>query len=317
MNDWFDMTLHRLQSEVMEKKKLETMLLDLWRQKEELEKKTAELKKVMQEEQEDVEHLNASSLTAFFYRTIGKFEQKLTKKEEEARAAAIKYDTSEASLEAVKQDIKCYQSRLLEIENCDAEYGAALARKTELIKESGIPQAHKILQLEERLEFLQHQEKEVKEALSVGEQALQIGRDVLKDMSQAKTWSIIDMAGGDLISDVIKYSHLDVVQANVKALQLKLRRFRTELADVTKGISGNIDVEIGDFLHLADYFFDGFFVDWMVYDKIKNGKERAEQTCSQLQGVLKQLEKMKNDLEKKQEQVKTELEQTTIDIDLP
>lgn len=316
MNDHYDVPLHRLQSEVMEKKKLESMLSDLCGQKEELEKKTAELKQVMDEEQEDVERLNARSLSAFFYRATGKYEQKLTKEEEEARSAAIKYDAAEASLEAVNQDIKFYQSRLSEIENCDVEYATALARKVESIKASGVPQTHKILRLEEHLEFLQHQEKEVKEALRVGEQALQIARDVLKDMSQAKTWSIVDMVGGDIVSDVIKYSHLNVVQSNVKALQLKLRHFRTELADVTKGISGDIDVDIGDFLHFADYFFDGLFVDWMVYDKIKNGKERAEQTCSQLQGVLEQLEKMKNDFEKKQEQVKTELEQTTIDIDL-
>ena len=41
------------------------------------------------------------------------------------------------------------------------------------------------------------------------------------------------MLGGGIISDVVKYDHLDQVQEQATTLQNSLRSFRTELADVT------------------------------------------------------------------------------------
>lgn len=53
------------------------------------------------------------------------------------------------------------------------------------------------------------------------------------------------------------------------------RGFRTELADVTEQVSGDLHLEIGDFLHFADFFFDGLIADWMVHDKIAESYDRA------------------------------------------
>ena len=68
---------------------------------------------------------------------------------------------------------------------------------------------------------------------------------------------------------------LNSAQSNVQDLQTALRNFRTELADVKEGISADIHLEIGDFLHFADYFFDGLFTDWMVYDRISESKNKS------------------------------------------
>lgn len=209
MASYYDEDLHRLHQETLEKKGIEAMLSDLQIQKEELEKKSKDLEKLMNEEQEDVERLNKGSLTAFFYRVSGKLEEKLTKEEEEARAAAIKWEAAKASLQSVNEDIARYQSRLLELENCDTEYETALAEKMEAIKSSETPEAEKILQLERNLTFFETQEKEIDEAISAGERALQIAREVLDELGGAQNWGIVDMAGGDLIADVIKYSHLN------------------------------------------------------------------------------------------------------------
>ena len=169
MTSYYDEDLHRLHQETLEKKGIEAMLSDLQIQKEELEKKSKDLEKSMNEEQEDVERLNKGSLTAFFYRVSGKLEEKLTKEEEEARAAAIKWEAAKASLQSVNEDIARYQSRLLELENCDTEYETALAEKMEAIKSSETPEAEKILQLERNLTFFETQEKKIDEAISAGE----------------------------------------------------------------------------------------------------------------------------------------------------
>ena len=316
MASYYDEDLHRLHQETLEKKGIEAMLSDLQIQKEELEKKSKDLEKSMNEEQEDVERLNKGSLTAFFYRVSGKLEEKLTKEEEEARAAAIKWEAAKASLQSVNEDIARYQSRLLELENCDTEYETALAEKMEAIKSSETPEAEKILQLERNLTFFETQEKEIDEAISAGERALQIAREVLDELGGAQNWGIVDMAGGDLIADVIKYSHLNTAQSKINSLQLALRRFRTELSDVSKGISGDIRVEVGDFLYFADYFFDDLFTDWMVYGKIKNAKEKARQTRVQLENALENLNQMKEEFQSRQAQAKKDLEQTALDLKL-
>lgn len=71
-------------------------------------------------------------------------------------------------------------------------------------------------------------------------------------------------------------------------------------------------MEIGDFLHFADYFFDGLFTDWMVYDKINDSRDRTLRTSDQIQKVLRQLQEMDNELCSKKENLKKELEQTVL-----
>ena len=93
--EYYDSELLRLKQEVMEKEKINAQLGDLLLQQAELKNKAEELKKIMWEEQEDVDRLNGRSLTAFFYRVSGKMDEKMTKEEEEARAAAVKYDAAE------------------------------------------------------------------------------------------------------------------------------------------------------------------------------------------------------------------------------
>ena len=74
-------------------------------------------------------------------------------------------------------------------------------------------------------------------------------------------------------------------------------------------------MEIGDFLHFADYFFDGLFTDWMVYDKINDSRNRTMQTSDQIQKLLGQLNEMDNDLCSKKDNLKEELKQTVLKSD--
>ena len=64
-------------------------------------------------------------------------------------------------------------------------------------------------------------------------------------------------------------------------MQSDLNRYRAELADVM--LQANIQVDIGDFLRFADYFFDDVFSSWAVLDCIRN---TAQQAASARQKVL-------------------------------
>ena len=134
----------------------------------------------------------------------------------------------------------------------------------------------------------------------------------MEDLDSEKNLSTFDLMGGGLIADMAKYDKLNKVQDKIQDFQNALRGFRTELADVTERISGDLYVEIGDFLHFADYFFDGLFTDWMVYDKINASRDRTLRTSDQIQKVLRQLQEMDNELCSKKENLKKELEQPVL-----
>ena len=78
----------------------------------------------------------------------------------------------------------------------------------------------------------------------------------------------------------------------METLQTQLRRFKTELADVT--IDAEIRVTIDGFLRVADYFFDGIFADWAVLDQIQQSQEQVHQTKSQISSVLDRLQVLMN-----------------------
>ena len=311
--NYYDSELQRLQSEIMEKKRTDAKLSDLLLQQSDLEKKTEELEKTMQKEQADVDRLNGRSLAAFFYRATGKMGEKLTKEEAEAYAAAVKYEAAKNELQAVNDDIDYCQRRLSQLQDCEQQYEKVLEEKTEQIKKSGVPEAGRIMNLENEIAFLETQQKEIQEAVNAGNRALDITRKILEDLDSAKNWSTFDLMGGGLIADMAKYDRLNKVQDKIQDLQAALRGFRTELADVTERISGDLHVEIGDFLHFADYFFDGLFTDWMVYDKINDSRGRTLRTRDQIQKILGQLNVMDNELCSKKENLKEELEQTILD----
>ena len=311
--NYYDNELKNLQQEVMEKKRTDGKLSDLYLQRAELEEKTAKLEAAMQKEQKDVDRLNSASLTAFFYKVTGKIGEKLTKEEAEAYAAALKYQAAANELRMVEEDIERCLQRLSELQNCEDEYIKMLEERKEQIKSSGAPAAGRIMRIEERLAFLSGQQKEVAEALDAGDEALDIAGRMLKELESAEDWSTIDIIGGGLMSDIIKYDHLEKVQNETKELQHALRSFRTELADVKEKITADISVEISEFLQFADFLFDGIFTDFMVYDKIKESKARAHTTHDQIQKVISQLMQREEVIRSEQEQLEKEEEQIVLD----
>ena len=310
--NYYDSELQRMQKEIMEKKRLSAQLSDLLLQQAELEQKVTELGKVKQEEQEDVDRLQKGSLAVFFYKATGKIDEKLSKEQAEAYAAAVKYAAAERELEGVNYDIAECRRRLSELQWIEREYQRMIEEKAKQIKAENGPVVEQILQLERQIFFLQNQKKEIDEAINAGQAARSISQKILGDLQSAKDWGTWDLIGGGLITDMMKYDKLNSAQSNVQDLQTALRNFRTELADVKEGISADIHLEIGDFLHFADYFFDGLFTDWMVYDRISESKTRAENTCRQIETVLEKLHILLDENAEEQERLAEELEEKIV-----
>jgi len=167
--------------------------------------------------------------------------------------------------------------------------------------------AEDILRAEERIAYLDEQAKELKEAQSAGRAALSVADEVLSSLDSADGWATWDLFGGGLIADMAKHGHLDDAQDAVERLQVQLRRFKSELADVS--IEADMQVNIDGFLRFADYFFDGLFADWVVKDRISQSDSQVRQTISQIESVLGRLASMARSVENERNETEAELEQ--------
>ncbi|MDD6662509.1 MAG: hypothetical protein PUE72_12480 [Lachnospiraceae bacterium] len=133
-------------------------------------------------------------------------------------------------------------------------------------------------------------EKEKREAFEAGQRALNSLRTAGKNLDGAKNWGFVDMFGGGFFTTILKHSKIDQARKNIEQAKYDLRNFSRELNDVKT--AGNLDIDIGDFLSFADYFFDGFVVDWMVQERINNAKRQVEESIRRIESILDQLRKM-------------------------
>ena len=131
-------------------------------------------------------------------------------------------------------------------------------------------------------------EKEKREAIAAGQRALNSLRAAQNDLDSAKNWGLWDMFGGSFFSTMIKRSKMDAAKGNMEQAKYDLQIFSRELRDVS--VSCNLEMETGDFLSFADWFFDGFIVDWMVQERINKARSQVAEAIWQVENILRQLE---------------------------
>lgn len=307
---YYDGDLQLLQKQLSRKKHLQALLKELHTQKGELETKVAALKGIMEKDQYDVARLEGHGLTALFYGIVGKKEERLNKERREAITSRAKYDVAMQEVDLVQRRISRYEEELATLKDIDMRYAYALKQKVQLLKATATPTSEKILQYEEQISNLEIQEREIREAISAGAEARNIAEQVLSALDDAEGWGTWDLLGGGLISDLAKHSSLDDAQEKIERLQVQLRWFKTELADVT--IRAEMQVNIDGFLRFADYFFDGLFADWTVLDKIGESQSEVKNIISQIQAVLNKLASMLEAAEKDQATVQSRLDELVI-----
>lgn len=303
----YDEPLRQLRQQVSRKQHLTAALRSLTAQQRELEEKVRVLDAIRLDEQADVDRLESRSLAAFFYNVVGKMDEKLSQERQEAYAAAVKYDAARRELEAVEQDMRRYRAELMELSDCEARYDRLLAEKQAEMCSAGGHWAEKIRSIESQISQSEHQMDEIDEAIAAGNRALSVAEQVMSSLGSAGSWSTLDLFSDGLLTDMAKYHHLDHAQREVEQLQVELRRFNTELADVDT-IRADIQVSIDGSLRFADCFFDNLFTDWAVKNRIDRSREQVQDVISQIRHVVGRLEQLMDDSQSRWKQLHDELD---------
>jgi len=129
--------------------------------------------------------------------------------------------------------------------------------------------------------------KEIREAVISGEKALVSLKDAKRYLDSARNWGVVDIFGGDLFSGLMKHSNIDKASQAMDRAKYDLRDFQQELHDVHD--LPDMHIDMGDFMTFADYFFDGFIVDFMVQSKINEARQQVNNAISRVEGILRQI----------------------------
>ncbi|MBQ7983993.1 MAG: hypothetical protein IJ302_10495 [Clostridia bacterium] len=281
-------TLEELHAQVVRYSRLKTQLELLKERLPPLEEEASRLNDLRLSEQEDVDRLESRTLSAWFYTVIGQLENKLTKEQTEALAARVRYEAAAAARDTVKDEIRQKTEELYSLSGCEARYRAAMEARTAEIKANNGTAAEQLLQLEQILSLLDAQKTEINEAITEGEYAYSAADSVCESLSQAEDLGQWDVFGGGMLVDMAKHDCIDEAQDHIDTLQVQLRRFHTELADVT--LHESISIDIDSFDRTADFWFDGLFCDLSILDKITAALHQAQSVRSRIREVLDLLE---------------------------
>ncbi len=140
---------------------------------------------------------------------------------------------------------------------------------------------------DERLTDMYDRELEIREAIDAGERALDSLRDAKKSLKSARGWGVFDLLGGGAISGLVKHVKVGDAKSSLTRAKRDLEYFSRELSDV-RDIQG-LNIEIGDFLTFADFFFDGFLADIMVQSKIRQAQDNIDDAIYRVENLLGRL----------------------------
>ena len=128
-------------------------------------------------------------------------------------------------------------------------------------------------------------DRERQEAIDAGERALDSLYGVRKELESAGNWGLLDMFGGGMFTTFVKHSKMNDAQRYMERAKLDLAAFSRELADVSE----TLNINTGDFLSFADYFFDGFLADMMVQSRIHDAQRQVDDAIYRVESILSRL----------------------------
>lgn len=302
-----DQAIEALTAAQARRKQLDAQIEELHRQRGERQAKVDETAQSFRNEQDDVDKLEKGGVHAFLLTLIGHKEERLDKERREALAAKLQYDQARSDLEYLENKLNGLIRERDGLQDAPEQLEALWTEKAELVKAMGGQTGARLVELDRQLADLSHQQKELEEAISAGENAKRLLGQVQDDLDSARSWGTWDMLGGGLIATMAKYDWLDSAQSSIRAAQRALSDFRTELADVSQLQVPNI--QIGEFATFADYFFDGIFSDWYVQSSIKTAQEGVSEVYMKLTDALCTLTDASQDLNDQQASLKREREE--------
>ena len=140
--------------------------------------------------------------------------------------------------------------------------------------------------------------READEALAAGRFALDRLNEARMELGSADSWSAWDTwGGGDIISSMMKHRRLDQATDRLRDASAALEVFSRELGDVHADLPGLTAPMVDGLSRGLDIWFDNFFTDLMVRDRIKNAMRRVEESIRSVEDAIDAVERVRSGLQ--------------------
>lgn len=136
---------------------------------------------------------------------------------------------------------------------------------------------------------------EIFEAIDAADEALACLYEARNSLVSAKRWGVLDMMGGTIFSTMFKRNKMKTAQQHMNNAKQALKKFTDELNDIDEIV--DLEFKMNDFLSFADYFFDNFFFDLSIQNRIKEARYKIDWTINAVQTIRKDLIEELNEVE--------------------
>lgn len=130
--------------------------------------KKNELNRILSKEEKDVKKLESLSIAGLFYSVLGSKGEQLDKERQEYLAVKLKYDGCCNFIKDIETEIRMYTEELTKYIGLEEEYAKLLKEKQELILGKNDESSQRLMTNVNKAANLEWDIKEVKEAISAG-----------------------------------------------------------------------------------------------------------------------------------------------------
>lgn len=255
-------------------------------------------KETFAKESEDVEKLQAESLSTFLKRLVGSYDKNIDKEIQEQLAAKMELDLSSALLLESREQLGTIQTAI-------NQTTAQIKQLKELLYRQDTNFREKISVEETKRTQLKQELKELDEALAAGEKVLDGIDFALDDLDSADSFSTWDMfTNSSLLFDMMKYDKIDKAEAKMNRLEQLLENYTQELKDLSLDTYLSYE-KFSGMSKTFDIFFDNLFSDWDTKSKIGRNIDMLETLETAIEELQSKLENNKEDIQKRIEESET------------
>lgn len=255
-------------------------------------------KETFDKESEDVEKLQAESLSTFLKHLVGNYEKKLDREMQEQLTAKMELDLSLALMLEAREELASIQTAIDQTTSQFQQLKELLYNQDADFREIISEEESKRAQLKQEL-------IELDEATAAGEKVLDGIDFALDDLDSADSFSTWDMfTDSSFILDMMKYDKIDKAEAKMSRLEQLLENYTKELKDLSLDTYLSYE-KFSGMSKTFDIFFDNFFSDWDTKAKIGRNIEMLEKLGRTIEELQSKLANNKQEIQKQIEESET------------
>ncbi len=294
-----------LQNQIARKAQLETKIRQLNSDRYPIKNNVIKLETEMNQAIEHENELNKFSFASLLHTVTGKLDNKRDEAHKQVNAAKSKYGSAVRTLNEIDDSIANAQEELSKIFYCERDYKQAYEDKIVAIKKSNHPDKGKLLELEKKIDLLQHYILELKGAISSGDSARATTAKIISLEDSAYDISASDLFfRHSLIENAIdSRDRLKEAKQLTGKVYEQLDRFKNRLVDVSAFAKD-----------YADISFFTKFIEWI--HESKKREFYPESVLRQLKNMLNKLDIVVNIIENKCKEVKSEYDAIVLQINV-